>query len=77
MGGRERTDERLRKMEVELTVRRYAASPLVQILRVVEVAKDGRYELDYWCDICSIAMFELKECECCQGPVELRRRKVD
>jgi hypothetical protein len=72
-----RRDERLREMEVELVVRRYAISPLVQVIRVIEVAKDGKYELDYWCDICSIAMFEKKDCECCQGPVELRRRKVD
>lgn len=72
-----RVDERLRKMEVELLVRRYADSPVVQIIRVFELAKDGRYEIDYWCDICSIAVFEDKECECCQGPVALRRRKVE
>ena len=36
-----------------------------------------RLELDYWCDICAIAMYELKECECCQGPIELRRRKTE
>jgi hypothetical protein len=71
-----RRDERLRKMQVELLVRRYQASPVVQIIRVFEVAKDGLYELDYWCDICAIAMYELKDCECCQGPIELRRTKV-
>jgi hypothetical protein len=72
-----RRDERLRSPEVELLVRRHQGSPFVQIIRVFEIAKDGRYELDYWCDICAIAMYELKECECCQGPIELRRRKVD
>jgi hypothetical protein len=72
-----RRDERLRKMEVELLVRRYAGSPVVQIIRVFEVSKDGLYEIDYWCDICAIAMYELKDCECCQGPIELRRRKSD
>jgi hypothetical protein len=72
-----RRDERLREMQVELVVRRYRQSPLVQIIRVIEVAKDGRYDIDYWCDICAIAMFEKKDCECCQGPVELRRSKVD
>ena len=72
-----RRDERLRQMQVELLVRRYRGSPLAQIIRVYEVAKDGRYEIDYWCDICAIAMVEKKDCECCQGPVELRRRKVD
>jgi len=72
-----RRDQRLRDMDLELTVRRYRHVPTVQILRVLEVTKDGRYEIDYWCDICSIVLFENIECECCQGPVELRRRKVD
>jgi hypothetical protein len=71
-----RRDERLREMTVELDVRRYRTSPAVQIIRVLEVAKDGRYEIDYWCDICAIATVEKKDCECCQGPVELRRRRV-
>jgi hypothetical protein len=70
-----RVDDRLRKAEVELLVRRYRGSPAVQIIRVFEVAEDGKYELDYWCDICAIAMFELKPCDCCQGETELRRRK--
>ena len=69
-----RRDERLRKMEVELLVRQHRGSPLVQIVRVFELTEDGKFEIDYWCEICSIAMFELKECECCQGPIELRRQ---
>lgn len=72
-----RRDERLRALHVELVVRRYERSPLVQVIHVFELAQDGRYELDYWCEICAIAMFEKKECECCQGPVELRRRKLE
>jgi hypothetical protein len=72
-----RRDERLRDMQIELLVRRYRPSPLVQILGVYEIAKDGRYEIDYWCDTCAIVMFENIECECCQGPLELRRRKVE
>jgi hypothetical protein len=71
-----RSDERLRKMEVELLVRHYAATPTRQIIRVSEVAGGSRFEIDYWCDVCSIVMYELKECECCQGPIELRRTKV-
>lgn len=71
-----RRDPRLRAMNLELMVRRYDTSPAVQIIRVCEVTPAGRFELDYWCEICSIAMFENKDCECCQGPVELRRRMV-
>jgi len=72
-----RRDERLRNMEVELLVRRYSGSPAVQIIRVFEITKDGRFEIDYWCQICAIAMFERKDCECCQEPNELRRRQVE
>lgn len=71
-----RLDRRLRDIDVELTVRKYPGSPMLQVIQVFEIRADGKYELDYWCDVCSIAMFELKECECCQGPIELRLRKV-
>ena len=72
-----RSDVRLRKMEVELLVRRYKVTSAVQIIRVFEIGADGsRFEIDYWCDVCSIVMYELKDCECCQGPIELRRNRV-
>lgn len=70
-----RRDERLRGIPVELVVKRHAGSPLAQVIRVYALEADRKFELDYWCDICAIAMFELKECECCQGPIELRRRQ--
>ncbi len=72
-----RVDKRLRNMDLELSLRRHEGSPAVQVIRVCELAKDGKYEIDYWCDICSIVMFELKECECCQEPNVLRRRKLE
>ena len=71
-----RLDRRLRDIEVELMVRKYPGSPMLQVIQIFEIRADGKYELDYWCDVCSIAMYELKECECCQGPIELRLRKV-
>ena len=72
-----RVDERLRKPEVEMLVRKYQGLPAVQVIRLFEVTKEGKLELDYWCDICAIAMVELKPCECCQGETILRRRKVE
>jgi hypothetical protein len=71
-----RVDERLRQMDLELLVRRYHGSPFVQVVRLYAIKDDGKYELDYWCDVCAIAMFEQKPCDCCQGPTELRQRKV-
>lgn len=72
-----RADERLRKAEVEMLARRHRGSPAIQVIRLFEIAKDGKYELDYWCDVCSISMVELKPCECCQAETVLRRRKVE
>ena len=71
-----RVDERLRKMEVELLVRRYRHAPLAQVVNVFEISADGKFEIDYWCEVCAIAMYELKFCECCQGETELRKRRV-
>jgi hypothetical protein len=71
-----RRDKRLREITVDLLVRHYQDAPAVQIIGVYEIAKDGRYEIDYWCSVCAIAMYELKQCECCQGDIELRKRKV-
>ncbi len=71
-----RRDERLRDRPVELTVRKYYGAPVIQVIRAFEVRGEQRFELDYWCDICAIAMFELKPCDCCQADIVLRRRLV-
>ncbi|MEQ8788351.1 MAG: hypothetical protein RIC55_18725 [Pirellulaceae bacterium] len=72
-----RKDKRLRGIDLELLVRQYEGSPLLHVIRVFAVEDGKKYELDYWCEICAIAMFELKACDCCQGPIELRRRLVE
>jgi hypothetical protein len=71
-----RLDKRLRDVYVELLVRQYDGSPQVQVIQIFALKKDGKHELDYWCEICAIAMFELKPCDCCQADIELRARKV-
>jgi hypothetical protein len=70
-------DARLRNIDLELLVRRYAGVPMIQIIRVFQRKADGLYEIDYWCDICAISMFILKPCECCQGPTRLREQLVE
>ena len=72
-----RIDKRLRDMDVELTVRRYRDPAMIQVVRVYSHKEDGKYQLDYWCDICAIVMFELGPCDCCQEPNRLREQKVD
>ncbi len=70
-------DERLRDRELELVIRRHPGVPLVQVVRVYSIVDEQHFELDYWCDVCAIAMYELKPCECCQGEIRIRERPVD
>jgi len=70
-------DPRLRDFDLELVVRRYQGSPVVQVVRVYSIHDGRAFELDYWCDICSIPMYEMKDCECCQGQTRFRERPVD
>lgn len=68
-------DERLRDRAVDLVVNRRAGIPWVQVLSIYTFDEQGiRNNTDYWCDICAIPMYEIKECECCQGPTRLRFR---
>jgi hypothetical protein len=72
-----RKDERLRNKDMQIVARRYERQPLIQILRVYEVEGDKRFELDYWCDICAIVMFETGPCSCCQDDNRLRKRLAE
>ncbi len=72
-----RLDERLRDRPVEILARRFTGSPLLQVVRLYAVREDGKYELDYWCDICAIQMFQHGPCSCCQGENRLRERKSE
>lgn len=72
-----RRDERLRNRDVELFVRRYEGVPMAQIIRHYALKPDGKYIVDYWCDICAISMIEKGPCDCCQAPNVLRERKVE
>lgn len=71
-------DERLRNRPVDLIAHRRAGVPWVQVLSIyVFDEKGARCLMDYWCEICSIPMYEIQDCECCQGPIELRLRPRD
>ncbi|MFQ5730808.1 MAG: hypothetical protein ACE5KM_02515 [Planctomycetaceae bacterium] len=66
-------DKRLRDRKVQLVGYRRKGVPYLNVLMVFTFNKQGeRQYTDYWCDICSIPMYEIKRCECCQGPIRLR-----
>ena len=72
-----RKDPRLREMEVEIVARRHQRHPMIQVLRLYQIDGDQRYEVDYWCDICAIVMYETGPCSCCQDDNRMRKRPVD
>lgn len=66
-------DKRLRDQKVELIGMRKPGVPYLQVLVVFTFDKEGqRMFTDYWCDICSIPMYEIKPCDCCQAETRLR-----
>lgn len=68
-------DERLRGRSVDLIANRRPGVPWVSVLSIYVFDEKGQRNVaDYWCDVCSIPMYEIKECECCQGPTRLRLR---
>ena len=72
-------DKRLRNRPVELVGYRRRGIPYLQVLMVFTIDREDKRQkktvrqyFDYWCDICSIPMYEIKRCECCQGPIRMR-----
>jgi hypothetical protein len=69
-------DARLRNRDVELVGKRQKGVPYLQVLIVFTFDEKGtRQYTDYYCDTCAFPMYEIKPCECCQGPVRLRFQK--
>ena len=66
-------DKRLRNRRVDLVGYQRPGIPWLQVLIIYVINDKGEREvMDYWCDICAIPMYEIKDCECCQGPIRLR-----
>jgi hypothetical protein len=66
-------DKRLRDRKVDLVGFRRKGVPYLQVLMIFAYNEEGvRQYMDYWCDICAIPMYEIKPCDCCQAPIELR-----
>jgi hypothetical protein len=71
-------DEHLRNRPVELVGKRAKGVPYLQVLIVFTFDDKGsRQYTDYYCDTCGFAIYEIKPCECCQGPVRLRYQPRD
>jgi hypothetical protein len=66
-------DSRLRDRKVELIGYRRPRASTFQVLMIFTFDEKGiRQYTDYWCDICSIPMYEIKPCDCCQADIRIR-----
>lgn len=71
-------DKRLRNRSVELVGYHRPKLATLQVLMVFTINKSlERQYTDYWCDICSIPMYEIKPCECCQAEIRIRYQKQE
>ena len=66
-------DSRLRDRKVDLIGYRRPRASTFQVLMIFTFDEKGiRQYTDYWCDICSIPMYEIKPCDCCQADIRIR-----
>jgi hypothetical protein len=68
-------DERARKRPMRIRARVHGGSSL-EVIDRYPLADGKPLESYYWCEICAIRMYHLKDCDCCQGPIELREHPV-
>lgn len=61
---------------MQVVARTYTDTPGLVVVGVHSLKGDQLHEVYYWCEVCSIRMLYLKDCDCCQGPLELREHRV-
>jgi hypothetical protein len=69
-------DERVRAKPMRIKARWHDDLQMLEIIDRYSLVDGKPNEIYYWCEICSIQMYHLKECDCCQGPIELREHPV-
>jgi len=69
-------DERVRNKPMRITARVHAKESALEVITFHSLVDGKPNEIYYWCEICSIQMYHLKDCDCCQGPIELREHPV-
>lgn len=69
-------DERVRNKPMRITARLHHNESALEVITFHSLVDGKPNEIYYWCEICSIQMYHLKDCDCCQGPIELREHPV-
>ncbi len=68
-------DSRLNGREMELDGH-FTGPAQFDATRIYTLKNGKRYEVTYWCDVCSIRTHMPGRCMCCQGPTELQEQPV-
>ncbi|MBX9653030.1 hypothetical protein K2Y11_05355 [bacterium] len=69
-------DERVRNKPMRIAARLHENESALEVITFHSLVDGKPNEIYYWCEICSIQMYHLKDCDCCQGPIELREHPV-
>jgi hypothetical protein len=69
-------DERVRARPMRVRGRWHAGLSMFEVIDRYSLLDGKPNEIYYWCEICAIQMYHLKDCDCCQGPIELREHPV-
>jgi hypothetical protein len=68
-------DSRLNGREIEVGGH-FTSATNFEAARLYTLKNGKRYEITYWCDVCSIRTHMPGRCMCCQGPTELQELPV-
>lgn len=67
-------DDRLRDRKAEITARKFAGLPYLQVV-AFKIEDQGVLRVpEYFCEVCAISVRYPQICPCCQGPMELRMK---
>lgn len=69
-------DPRVRDRPVRIKGRWHDDLKMLEVIDRYTLIDGKPNEVYYWCEICAIQMYHQKDCDCCQGPIELREHPV-
>ena len=65
-------DERYRQLDLQIVARRFPNTEFIEVIKYQTWRNDKPFDLDYFCIVCNISVYQPGPCECCQDPVEYR-----
>jgi hypothetical protein len=69
-------DKTLLDRPMRLTGRVVGDTQFLQVVKVHSVLKGKLHDIFYWCDICSIRVYEPGNCPCCGDPTVLKEEAL-